>query len=49
METKNKKEKLPYIAPDITVVNILTQDIITTSTVGNDGVDNWLDDNFIIE
>jgi len=39
--------KLPYVTPEIIVLNFSIQDVITTS--GNDLMDNWMDDNFLIE
>jgi len=39
--------KLPYVTPEIIVLNFSIQDVITAS--GYDSLDNWMDDNFIIE
>jgi len=39
--------KLPYVTPEIIMIKFSAQDVITAS--GYDGLDNWKDDNFIIE
>ncbi len=51
MEQKDTTlKKLPYVAPEITVLRILTQDVITASTTTwFDEFDNGADDNFTIE
>ena len=48
MELKEtNKTKTPYIKPEVSVVLFSSQDVITAS--GNDGFDNWMDDDFTIE